>query len=121
MVSEEPGAPTGEIAVEHAPEHGRFRLTVDGQDAVILRYRERPARVSASGSSLESEAVPATWDIVSTHADHKFRGTGLASVLVQQVFELARAQRRKIVPTCPYIPVWVRRHPADADLIEGPE
>lgn len=87
--------------IEHDAARGRFRLSMRGAEAVVLDY------VSRSGS----------WDIVHTYADPAFRGTGAASRLVQHVFDQAAAAGLQIVPSCPYIPVWVGRHPAAAAML----
>lgn len=89
------------MSIEHLTPRSRFRLSVDGEEAVVLDYIDRPG----------------VWDIVHTYSEPKFRGTGAAAVLVQRVFDDARAAGRQIVPSCPYIPVWVSRHPDQADLI----
>lgn len=96
-------AGTGDSAetIEHDAARGRFRLSIDGAEAVVLDYRP----------------LPGAWDIVHTYADPTFRGTGAASRLVQHVFDRARAAGLQIVPSCPYIPVWVSRHPDAAELI----
>ncbi len=91
------------LTIEHLTGRSRFRLSVDGDEAVVLDYIDRPG----------------VWDITHTYADPAFRGTGVASRLVQHVFDEARAGGIRIIPSCPYIPVWVSRHPAEADLI-GP-
>ena len=88
-------------AIEHDAARARFRLSVGGTEAVVLDYLARPG----------------AWDIVHTYADPAFRGTGAASRLVQHVFDEARAAGLRIIPSCPYIPVWVSRHPAAADLV----
>lgn len=87
--------------IEHDAARGRFRLSTDGAEAVVLDYLSRPG----------------AWDIVHTYADPAFRGTGAAARLVQHVFDQARVARLQIIPSCPYIPVWVRRHPDAADLV----
>src|ERR1700712_1408300 len=92
------------LTIEHLTGRGRFRLSVDGDEAVVLDYIDRPG----------------VWDITHTYADPAFRGTGVASRLVQYVFDEARAGGIRIIPSCPYIPVWVSRHPAEADLIAPP-
>ncbi len=96
-------AETGDAAetIEHDAARGRFRLCIDGAEAVVLDYLTRPG----------------AWDIVHTCADPAFRGTGAAARLVQHVFDQARAARLQIIPSCPYIPVWVDRHPGAADLV----
>lgn len=87
--------------IEHDAARERFRLSIGGQEAVILDYR------SGNGA----------WDLVHTYADPAFRGTGAASRLVRHVFEQARQAGVRIIPSCPYIPVWVSRHPEAADLV----
>jgi uncharacterized protein len=94
-------ASSGEHVIEHLEAQHRFRLSVDGAEAVVLDYSEQPG----------------IRDITHTYSDPRFRGTGVASELVQFVFDDARAQGLKIIPSCPYIPVWVSRHPAENDLI----
>ncbi|QNK81736.1 GNAT family N-acetyltransferase [Nakamurella sp. PAMC28650] len=93
----------GEHLIEHLTPQRRFRLTVDGEEAGVLDYVPGPG----------------TWDITHTYSDPKFRGTGVASELVQRVFDDARAAGLLIVPSCPYIPVWLSRHPIESDLV-GP-
>lgn len=87
--------------IQHDAERGRFRLSLDGREAVVLDYLARDG----------------AWDVVHTYADPAFRGTGAASRLVQHVFEQARSAGLRIIPSCPYIPVWVGRHPEVADLV----
>ena len=79
------------LTIEHLTGRSRFRLSIDGDEAVVLDYIDRPG----------------VWDITHTYADPVFRGTGVASRLVQHVFDEARAGGIRIVPSCPYIPVWV--------------
>lgn len=93
---------TGALIFEHLAERGRFRLLQDEQEAAVLDYRV---------------SEPAVWDIVHTYSPPRFRGAGLASALVQHVFDQARSAGVRIVPSCPYIPAWVARHPAEGDLI----
>ena len=93
----------GEHLIEHLAAQSRFRLTVGGEEAVVLDYIDRPG----------------SWDITHTYSDPRFRGTGVASELVQRVFDDARAAGRRIIPSCPYIPVWLSRHASEADLV-GP-
>lgn len=93
----------GRHLIEHMTAQSKYRLTVDGAEAAVLDYVERPG----------------TLDITHTYSDPGFRGTGAASELVQRVFDDARTAGLKIIPSCPYIPVWAARHPNEADLL-GP-
>ena len=95
----------GGHVIEHLGARHRFRLSVDGAEAVVLDYLARPG----------------AWDVVHTYADPAFRGTGAASRLVQHVFDEARVAGLRIIPSCPYIPVWVGRHPEAADLVGARE
>lgn len=102
-MAENGGAPGGDpaVTIEHLSARSRFRLSLDGQEAVVLDYVDRPG----------------VWDIVHTYSDPRFRGTGVASTLVQRVFDEARAAGLTIIPSCPYISVWLSRHPRESDLI----
>ncbi len=97
------GAGSGDdhLIIEQLTGQGRFRLSLDGEEAVVLDY-------------VEGVGV---WDVVHTYSDPRFRGTGVASQLVRHVFDQARAAGVRIIPSCPYIPVWVSRHPGEEDLI----
>jgi predicted GNAT family acetyltransferase len=96
------GGTSGAVeTIEHDADRARFCLLIDGAEAVVLDYR----------------ALPGAWDIVHTYADPAYRGTGAASRLVQHVFDRARTASLQIIPSCPYIPVWVSRHPEAAELV----
>lgn len=81
-------------------ESGRFVAVLDGQEVGTLRVRE----------------LPGVWDLYSTYASPRVRGRGIAGELVRTALDEARAAGVKVVPTCSYIPVWLRRHPGYADL-----
>lgn len=93
--------------IEHLEAQGRFRLSVDGHEAAVLDYLDHA----------DIAGRPAAREITHTFSDPRFRGAGMASELVQFVFDDARAKDLKIIPSCPYIPVWVSRHPVENDLI----
>lgn len=86
--------------IEHIADIGRFRIRRGGRDLAVLDYL----------------AAPGSWNLVHTWADPDVRGTGLASDLVRHVMDQARAVQVRIIPSCPYIPVWLRRHPEYAEL-----
>jgi len=99
--------------IEHLPTQRQFRLLVGGTQAAVLDY----AVVLDDASLPDHPAVPGAWDLQRTYADPSFRGTSVASKLVQHVFDQARAAQLQIIPSCSYIPIWVARHPEEADLI----
>jgi uncharacterized protein len=94
---------TDELPIEHLADRGRFRVVDQGKQVAELDYT----------------ALPGIWDLTHTYADPAYRGTGLSSRLVQHVMDAAREAGVKIVPSCPYVPVWLQRHPEYADLVAG--
>lgn len=93
------------VEVEHLP--GRFRVLDDGgQQIAHLDYEVR------------TDDRGEIWDLTHTWASESHRGTGLASALVAAALDEARAEQVRIIPTCPYLPVWLRRHPEYADLVQ---
>jgi len=81
---------------------GRFELDIDGQVAFIT-YR----RTGGVTTLLHAEVPP------------ELSGRGVGSTLTQGTLELLREQGRKIVPRCPFIAVYVKKHPEFQDLVAG--
>jgi uncharacterized protein len=50
----------------------------------------------------------------------RLQGQGLGGWLVQHVLDDARARGLTVVPVCPYVRLWIRQHPAYADLVHRP-
>jgi predicted GNAT family acetyltransferase len=82
-------------------EKSRFELHVGGELAGFVMYRIR------------GQAI----DLVHTEVDPGFQGGGLASKLAQASLDDARARHMAVLPTCPYIRSWIRRHRDYADLV----
>lgn len=57
------------------------------------------------------------WDVNHTWVDPSLRGQGIASKLVVAVDELARAEGKKLIATCPYVITWYKRHADKADIL----
>jgi len=55
------------------------------------------------------------------HADvpHELAGRGVGSALTKGTLELLRAQGHKVVPRCPFIVTYIKRHAQYADLLAG--
>lgn len=52
-----------------------------------------------------------------TEVDTEVRLRGLGSALVGGALDDARARGLRVVPICPFVDAYVRRHPEYADLI----
>jgi predicted GNAT family acetyltransferase len=80
----------------------RFELPVAGGETAFIDYYRR-----ADGA------------LVLTHAEvpEALRGGGIGAKLTGGTLDLIRARGERMVPVCPYIVQFVRRHPAYGDLI----
>jgi predicted GNAT family acetyltransferase len=89
------------MTVRDNPAELRYEL-VDG-DRVVgeIRYRREPGAVV----------------LVHTEVDPGYEGRGLAGELVEGAFRDLRDRGLRVVPLCPYIRAWLRRHPEEADLV----
>jgi predicted GNAT family acetyltransferase len=90
----------GEI-VNNTAAH-RFELTVDGHTAKAW-YRLSPGTITF------------------THTDvpKPLEGKGIGSRLARAGLDHARAAGLKVVPLCPFIAGWLKKHPDYADLVVG--
>lgn len=57
--------------------------------------------------------------IVLTHTEVplKYEGRGIGKELVQGVLEDIRRKKLKVVPQCPFVATYIRRHPEWMDLV----
>ena len=78
----------------------RFAADVDNAVA-YLAYREVDER---------------TVDFYSTFVPRSARGAGIASQLTQHALEYARQHGLRVVPSCPFVGVYLARHPEYQDL-----
>lgn len=88
------------IAVTHNEEARRFEATVDGLRA-LLTYRRFPDRLV-----LQHTEVPPP-----------FEGHGIAAKLTRAALDFARANHLHVVPLCPYVSSFLRRHREYDDLL----
>ncbi len=88
--------------VVHDEDKQRFSLDTDHGPAYV-QYRKPDEK---------------TLDLVSTFTPSEERGGGLAAKVVKGALEFARENEMKIVPTCPYVPVYLKRHPEYQDLVK---
>lgn len=88
------------VEVINNAEAGRFEATVDGHTA----YTEY--RVLASGVLFPHTEVPTALE-----------GRGVGSALVRAALDFAREKGLKVMPVCPFVAAWIRRHPEAHDLV----
>ena len=81
----------------------RYELLVDGELVGELVYRAR------------SDVVT----LIHTEIAAGFEGHGLGEQLVAGALHDIRAQGLHIVPLCPFVVAYLRRHPEDADLVQS--
>ncbi|MGD0141533.1 MAG: GNAT family N-acetyltransferase [Rhizomicrobium sp.] len=56
---------------------------------------------------------------VHTEVPSALAGKGVGSLLARGALELARTQGFKIIPECPFIAAYIRKHPEFQDLVAG--
>jgi predicted GNAT family acetyltransferase len=92
------GAPEIEV-VNNEAEH-RFEAHVQGQTA-FLAYRRFPDR----------------FVMVHTEVPAAIEHHGIAGKLVKKALDFARASHLRLIPLCPYVAEFIRKHPEYQDLL----
>jgi predicted GNAT family acetyltransferase len=90
-----------QVVVTDATERNRFIATVDGEQAGFIVYRLRPGLVA----------------LIHTEVDERFEGRGIGGRLARFALEQARAKGLEVLPFCPFVNEWMRRHPEFNDLV----
>jgi predicted GNAT family acetyltransferase len=90
------------LAVTHNEEAQRFELLVDGLRA-LLTYRRFPDRIV----------------IIHTEVPPAFEGHGLAAKLSRAALDFARLNHLRVVPLCPYVSEFIRKHREYQDLVSS--
>jgi predicted GNAT family acetyltransferase len=94
-----------DLEVRDEPEEARYAARAGGRLAGFAVYRLRPRA------------------IVLTHTEvlAGFEGRGVGGALARTVLDDARARGLSVVPYCPFIAAWIRRHPGYEDLVPASE
>jgi uncharacterized protein len=90
---------TAALAVRDNARELRYELMRDGEVLGFVRYRREPGAVA----------------LVHTDVDPALEGQGLGSVLVKGALDDLRRRGLRVVPVCPFVRAYLRRHPEDAD------
>ena len=91
------------VRVVDNPKQLRYELWLDSTLGGFIAYR------------LEPEAVV----LVHTDADPAFVGGRLGGRLVRGALDDLSARGLGLVPLCPFVAAYIRRHPEYADLVVG--
>ena len=90
-----------EPRVADNPRASRYELWLGTTRAGLIEYRSQPGVVV----------------LVHTEIDPAFAGQGLGERLVAGALEDLRARGLRLVPLCPFVRAYLRRHPDQADLV----
>lgn len=96
-------AAADESAIADNPTASRFELHVGQELAGFVEYKLR-----------EHDTVIS---LVHTEVEPAFQGAHLATRLARFSLDDARRRGLGVLPYCPYIASWIRKHPEYADLV----
>ena len=94
-----------EVVVRDHPEESRYEAVAGDELAGVAVYESRDGAVVL----IHTLALPG-WE-----------GRGIGDRLARAALDDARARGAAVVPVCPYIAAWIRRHPEYADLVPEDE
>jgi uncharacterized protein len=97
----DPSATGAAAVVADNPAASRYELHVDGELAGFVNYHLRGPVIS----------------LIHTEIDPRFQGAGLAAKLARFSLDDARKRQLEVLPFCPYIQSWLKKHPDYADLV----
>lgn len=87
--------------VKHDADMTTFSIELDGAEAVLMY-------------------LPVGEDVLDfkdTYVPPEHRGRGVAAALARAAFEYAKEHGYRVIPTCPYIETYLKRHPEYEDLV----
>ena len=98
-------AATDTPVVSDNPAASRYEMHVGSELAGFIDYRLRDDHGAEVISLIHTEVEPA------------FRGAHLATHLARYSLDDARARGMSVLPFCPYINSWIKKHPEYTDLV----
>ena len=93
--------PRDEVVVENDTAAEQFRVG-SGEDVAVLQYRRDPHAIT----------------FLHTEVPEAFRGQGIAQKLAHAGLEYARAQGVNVIPLCPFVNAYIRKHPEYQALVK---
>jgi predicted GNAT family acetyltransferase len=100
-IGRDPRGSAENIAVQDNPGESRYELLLDEHVVGEVLYRSAPDHVVL----LHTEVLPS------------LEGRGLGARLVVGALDDIRARGLHVVPFCPFVRAYIRRHPEYADLV----
>ncbi|RSS32702.1 GNAT family N-acetyltransferase [Streptomyces sp. WAC08241] len=97
MTQQAPAPDVRRVDVRH-----RYEILVDGERAGLTAYRDRDDRRV----------------FFHTEVDDAYAGQGLAAILVERALADVRASGLRIVPVCPYVAKFLKKHEEFADITD---
>ena len=91
-----------DVDVRDEPDEGAYLVYVDGAPAGRAEYLARDG----------------TRVFTHTEVDDEYSGRGLASRLVRLALDDVRSRGDLLVPLCPFVNAYIRRHPEYEDLVD---
>jgi len=92
------------MTVEHGETGSRFVVRFDDDEAELAYTMVGPKLI----------------DLQHTYVPPSARGKGVAEVLAEAAFDYARQRGYRVVPSCPFVRMWLRRHREQAELVDAP-
>ncbi|MCQ1578124.1 GNAT family N-acetyltransferase [Streptomyces parvus] len=90
-----------ESHVTDNPDESRYEIFDGGERAGFVEYHRFRDEIA----------------FLHTEIDPRFGGRGLGGALARSVLDEARKQELKVLPFCPFIRGWLRKHPEYTDLV----
>jgi predicted GNAT family acetyltransferase len=91
------------IEVRNDKDETRYVIEVDGTEAGFAAYHLRGGT---------------TYIFYHTVVQEEFEGRGLGTKLAAAALDDVRSMGGSVVPVCPFIAAWLKRHPDYGDLVD---
>jgi uncharacterized protein len=82
----------------------RFEMPLEGGKMALIQYVDAGEGVIA---------------LVHTEVPEEFEGKGIGARLVKESLEIIKQDDRRIIPTCPFISTYLKRHPEYQSLVNS--
>ncbi|UMB69829.1 GNAT family N-acetyltransferase [Mycobacterium paraterrae] len=86
------------------PADGKYTVAVDGQTVGLTAFADR------NGQRV----------FYHTEVDPQYGGRGLATIVIGEALKATRADGKRIVPVCPTVADYVKKHPEFAEITDKP-